>query len=126
MDETQDRRSRVGAIGLEYPYRLPLCTVDLAKVCDDHAYIMTAARERPAEQRLLDRFAADRMLPVFRRQDRQIVQTDQADSHLASLIAHHETMGEAACRPLVRLAYGADTPCRSTDRKTVLSQGNRA
>jgi hypothetical protein len=42
---------------------------------------MPAPRQRPTEQCLLNRFATDGVLPVFRRQNRKIVDPDEADLH---------------------------------------------
>jgi hypothetical protein len=43
---------------------------------------MAAARQRPSEQRLLNRFAADAVPSVFRGEDGQIVEADKANLHL--------------------------------------------
>ncbi len=70
MKEAQHVQPRVLAIVFECPDRLSSCAIRLAIVGDHHADIMTPARERPPEQSLLDRFAANGVLPVFGDQDR--------------------------------------------------------
>ena len=50
-------------------------------VRDNHAHLMTAARQRPSEQCLLNRFTADPVVPVFRRHEREIIEPDEADLH---------------------------------------------
>jgi hypothetical protein len=81
MDETKYRQSCVRAIGLENPYRFPFGAVILAIVPDHHAHLVAAARQRPAEQGLLNPFTGDIVLPVFGCQDRQILEPDEADFH---------------------------------------------
>jgi hypothetical protein len=46
-----------------------------------HADIMTPARQRPGEQCFLDRLTADVVPSVFARQERQIMEPNQADLH---------------------------------------------
>ena len=81
MNKAEHRQSRVRTIGLENPYRLPFRAIHLAVVPNDHAHIVTPARQRPTEQCLLNRCTADSVLSVFSRQDRQILESDEADFH---------------------------------------------
>jgi hypothetical protein len=81
MNEAQQRQSRVRPIGLESPYSVPLRAIRLAVVPQDHADVMTTARQRLSEKRLLNRFTADGVVSVCRRQDRQIIESDEADLH---------------------------------------------
>jgi hypothetical protein len=97
MNEAEHWNSRVRPIRLENPYRLPFRGISLAMVRDDHAHIMAPARQCPTEQRLLNRFAADGMLSIFRRQDREIVEPDETDFHRLT-------------DPSAVLAYGSRKP----------------
>src|SRR5438477_9838853 len=83
MEKAQHGDSGVLTIGLERPYRVPLRAILLAMIGDDHADAVTPARERPGKQRLLDRLAADEVLPVVGREHRQIVESNEADLHRA-------------------------------------------
>jgi len=69
-------------------------------VRNDHAYIMPAARQRPTKECLLNRFAADGVLSVFRRQNQKIVEPDEADFHRLT-----DPLAYGSCRLLFR---GAD------------------
>src|SRR5882762_9775654 len=99
MDEAQRWNSRVRTIRFEDPYRLPFCGVLLTIVRNDHAYIMAAARQRPTQQCLLNRFTTDGMSSIFRRQDREIVEPDEADFHRLT-----DPLAYGSCRPLFRRA----------------------
>ncbi len=70
MEKAENRQSRVGTVGPENPYRIPLRAVPLAIVGGDHAHIMAAARQGTSEECLLNRFAADGVPSVFRGQGR--------------------------------------------------------
>src|SRR5439155_4013497 len=85
MDEAKHWNSRVETIRLVNPYRFPLRSILLAIIRNDHTHIMAPARQRPTKQSLLNRFAADVMLSVFRRQGREIVEPDEADLQLEAL-----------------------------------------
>jgi len=86
MNEAKYRYPRLEPIGLEHPYALELDAIGLAVVGNDHADIMTVAGQSPGQQRLLNRFPADRIVSEFGGEGRQIVQADKADLHAGSSV----------------------------------------
>jgi hypothetical protein len=110
MDETQYRDSRVRPSGLEDPDPVPSSAIGLSIVRNDHAYAVAAARKRSRKQGLLHRLAADGVLSVLGREDRQVVQPDQADPHIRRML---EAVGDAASAAIVtRLVHSAHGSCQ--------------